>query len=54
MLDEAHTLGLDRVLLVCYVDNLASAKTIEHHGGVLEDIRHTELGTVRRYWIKTG
>jgi predicted acetyltransferase len=54
MLSEARTLGLDRVLLVCEVDNLASAKTIEHHGGVLEAIRHTDLGTVRRYWIKIG
>ena len=54
MLGEAANLGLDRVLLVCEVDNLASARTIEHHGGVLEAILHTELGTVRRYWIKIG
>jgi predicted acetyltransferase len=52
MLDEARGLGLDRVMIACAVDNVASAKTIEHHGGVLEDIRDTELGTLRRYWIK--
>jgi predicted acetyltransferase len=52
ILDEARVLGLDRVLITCAVDNTASVKTIERHGGVLEDVRDTELGTVRRYWIK--
>ncbi|RLP82673.1 MULTISPECIES: GNAT family N-acetyltransferase [unclassified Micromonospora] len=51
MLGEARALGLDRVLVTCEVDNIASAKTIERHGGALEDIRDTELGAVRRYWI---
>lgn len=51
ILDEARGLGMDRVLIACGVNNLASAKTIEHHGGVLEDVRDTELGTIRRYWI---
>ena len=51
MLGEARVLGLDRVLVTCAADNVASAKTIEHHGGVLEDVRDTELGTVRRYWV---
>lgn len=54
MLDEARGLGLDRVLIVCEVDNVASAMTIERHGGVLEGIRDTEHGVVRRYWIKIG
>ncbi|MCX5316138.1 GNAT family N-acetyltransferase [Streptomyces sp. NBC_00154] len=52
MLDEARALGLDRVLIICEVDNIASVKTITNHGGVLEDVRDTELGAVRRYWIK--
>jgi predicted acetyltransferase len=52
MLDEARVLGLDRVLIICEVDNVASAKTIERHGGVREDVRDTEHGTVRRYWIE--
>ncbi|WP_200215016.1 GNAT family N-acetyltransferase [Micromonospora coerulea] len=52
MLDEARVLGLDRVLIICEADNVASAKTIERHGGLLEGFRDTELGTVRRYWIK--
>ncbi|WP_030490198.1 GNAT family N-acetyltransferase [Micromonospora chokoriensis] len=51
MLGEARALGLDRVLLACEAGNTASAKTIERLGGVLEDIRDTELGPARRYWI---
>ena len=52
MLGEARLLGLDRVLIICEARNIASARTIEHNGGVLEDVRDTELGAVRRYWIK--
>jgi predicted acetyltransferase len=26
-------------------------RTIENTGGVLEDVRWTELGLTRRYWI---
>ncbi|GAA2710770.1 GNAT family N-acetyltransferase [Micromonospora olivasterospora] len=51
MLDEARGLGLDRVLIMCAADNIASAKTIEHHGGVLEGIRDTRFGPARRYWF---
>lgn len=51
LLDEARTLGLEQVLIVCSVDNLASVKTIGHQGGVLEGIRVTERGPVRRYRI---
>ena len=52
MLKEARTaLGLDRVLIPCLADNFASAHTIERNGGVLEGIRDTEHGPVRRYWI---
>ena len=52
MLAEARAaLGVDRVLVPCLADNLASARTIERNGGVLEGIRDTEHGPVRRYWI---
>jgi predicted acetyltransferase len=51
MLDEARVLGLDRVLAVCAVDNVASVKTIERGGGVFEGVRDTKFGPVRRYWI---
>ena len=51
MLGEARALGLDRVLILCLADNVASAYTIERNGGVLEGIRNTEHGPVKRYWI---
>ncbi len=53
VLGEARRVGLERVLVCCEDANLASARTIEHHGGVLEDVRDTELGRTRRYWIAT-
>lgn len=52
MLDEARAaLPVDRVLVPCLADNVASARTIERNGGVLERIRATDHGPVRRYWI---
>jgi predicted acetyltransferase len=54
ILPEARTLGLDRVLLTCDDDNIASARTIEKNAGVLEDVRATTLGLKRRYWIQTA
>ncbi|MFC7483496.1 GNAT family N-acetyltransferase [Luedemannella flava] len=51
MLAEARAaLGVDRVLLVCAPDNVASARTIERAGGVFDGIRVTELGPTRFYW----
>lgn len=40
---------LDPVLITCEHDNVASARTIERGGGVLED----ERGGLRRYWVRT-
>ncbi|MFC4119287.1 GNAT family N-acetyltransferase [Nonomuraea zeae] len=51
VLREAPALGLDRVLLTCDDGNVGSARTIESNGGVLEDVRSTEIGVKRRYWI---
>jgi predicted acetyltransferase len=48
-LELAARRGLDAVLLTCDVDNLASARTIESAGGVLEDAREGK----RRYWVRT-
>jgi predicted acetyltransferase len=52
MLAEARVLGLDRVLAIRAVDNVASLKTIERCGGVFEGIRDTRFGSARRYWIE--
>jgi RimJ/RimL family protein N-acetyltransferase len=51
MLDEARVLGMDRVLVVCAADNVASARTIERLGGLFEEVRDTDHGPARRYWI---
>ena len=52
ILDEASAaLTVDRVLIICQADNVASARTIERNGGVLECIRDGSHGAVRRYWI---
>lgn len=44
---RAGELGIDRVLVTCDEDNVASARTIEAGGGVFEDVRNGK----RRYWI---
>jgi predicted acetyltransferase len=52
MLVEARiALGLDRALAPCLANNVASARTVERNGGILEGIRDTEHCPVRRYWI---
>src|SRR3954451_6832153 len=51
MLEEARRLGMERVLVICAVDNVASVKTIERCGGVFECMADTAFGPVRRYWI---
>ena len=52
-LDFCKSIGINRVLITCADDNVASAKTIEKAGGVLENkILNTENGRcVRRYWV---
>jgi predicted acetyltransferase len=49
-LPAASALGLDRVLITCDEDNVASRRTIEHNGGAHEDTRKGK----RRYWIDLG
>ncbi|MFF0498856.1 GNAT family N-acetyltransferase [Nocardia aobensis] len=52
MLNQAQVLGMDRVLVVCAMHNIASAKTIERAGGIFEEVRNTRHGPARHYWIK--
>jgi predicted acetyltransferase len=49
-LGRARELGLERVLVTCDEDNVASARTIESQGGRFEGV-HTGK---RRYWIATS
>ena len=53
-LERAKAFGLERVLLTCDEDNLASRRIIESHGGVLENIIEVEQwpAKVCRYWIQ--
>lgn len=51
VLARARSIGLDRVLITCDVDNLPSARTIERNGGELESVTDTPVGRKRRYWV---
>jgi predicted acetyltransferase len=48
-LDIAHEMGIERALVTCDVDNIASRTVIERNGGVLEDERVGKL----RFWVPT-
>lgn len=50
-LEECRKLGIDRVLMVCDKDNIASAKTIQKNGGVLENEPVVDGIVQQRYWI---
>ena len=51
-LREARKRGIDRVLITCDDDNIASARTIEANGGVFERFAYLEGEILRRYWIR--
>jgi len=55
LLQEAKKIGLDKVLLTCNEDNIASARVMEKNGGIYWDtIENTIDGIFRktkRYWI---
>lgn len=52
--DFGRSLGLKRILLTCSQSNVASARTIENCGGIMQDcVFHKERKTqVARYWIE--
>ncbi|MEV4869311.1 GNAT family N-acetyltransferase [Streptomyces syringium] len=49
-LPVARGLGIDRALITCDPDNVASRKVIEACGGVYEDRRRQKL----RFWVSTN
>ena len=56
-LEVCKEIGLNKVLITCLVDNVASAKTIEASGGVFERITFDDKNykaNLKRYWIDTG
>ncbi len=51
-LEECRKLGINRVLMTCDKDNIASARTIVKNGGVLENEFVNSDGEIeQRYWI---
>jgi predicted acetyltransferase len=52
-LEKTQQIGLDRVLVTCDADNLASARVIRKNGGILssESISEQTGRIVSRYWI---
>ncbi len=53
-LDEARALGLERVMISCFVENEASRRTILANGGVFDSTIFDEGDgeTLERYWIE--
>ena len=51
-LEECKKMGMERVLMVCYKDNIGSRKSIQKNGGILENEVIAENGKIdQRYWI---
>jgi predicted acetyltransferase len=50
-LEECRKINLDRVLMVCDKQNIASAKSILKNGGVLENEIEVDGKIEQRYWI---
>ncbi|MCL2530929.1 MAG: GNAT family N-acetyltransferase [Oscillospiraceae bacterium] len=51
-LRECPQLGVPRVLVTAYADNVASRKTIEANGGQFERLTQLDDKTYARYWIQ--
>ena len=49
--DFLFSLGLEKILITCDKNNIASKRTIESCGGILENEVATEDRTTLRYWI---
>lgn len=51
-LDYCKMLGLEKVMVACYKENIPSAKTIRKNGGILEkEFIHEDGNMVQVYWI---
>ena len=50
-LNECKKMDIEKVLMVCEKDNIASKKSIIHNGGVLENEVLDEGILIQRYWI---
>ena len=52
-LSETKKLGIEKALITCYQDNIASARTIQKNGGQLENefLDKKTNRIIQRYWI---
>lgn len=50
-LQNAKAKGIDKLLITCDVNNLASEKTILANGGVYENTIEVDGSLMKRYWI---
>ena len=50
-LEKCNDINIDKVLITCNEENIASAKTIEKCYGEYENTVHMRDETLRRYWI---
>jgi len=51
-LEKCKNLGIEKVLMVCYKDNVGSVKSIKNNGGILENEIPANNGKIdQRYWI---
>ena len=53
-IEKSKKLGINRILICCDKENIASARTIIKNGGVLENEVIDEGVLVQRYWIERG
>ena len=51
---NAYGIGIEKMLVVCDAENIASEKTIIANGGQLENIIEVDGCRMKRFWIKTG
>ncbi len=52
-IEKARELGIEKMLVTCDADNLASEKTILSNGGVFEKTIEVDGSIMKRYWIDT-
>ena len=50
-IQNAKALGIEKMLITCDADNIASEKTILHNGGVFESTIDVDGTEMKRYWI---
>ena len=50
-IQNAKALGIEKLLVTCDADNIASEKTILGNGGVFESTIQVEGTEMKRYWI---